>query len=209
MAHHHERNAGGSPESIKNKRTTTPSSQAVERAPDLSGHRKRGNRHEPRRACGAHPEPQGDQTITHQTSLIEKQNNTIEVIRAEMADVKEEQQNLMRQNAELQEQVFSLQSQVSAITASFPPTRSWASVAGYPSRGGPAPLTQNATASTDNHDARRVLGPLATTDVLYCVVDTSRVAEEDTDKPHQARLGQPWKKRCEPRMDKTIGAAGQ
>ncbi|KAK5435931.1 hypothetical protein LTR55_012394, partial [Exophiala xenobiotica] len=94
----------------------------------------------------------------------------------------QEPNHLTRQNAELQEQVCSLQSQVSAIPTSFPPTRSWASVAGQQSRAGPTSLTQNATASTDNHDARRVLGPLATTDALYCVIDTSRVAEEDTDK---------------------------
>jgi len=120
--------------------------------------------------------------ITQQTSLIEKQNETIEVIRADLADVKDEQQNLTRHNAELQDQVYSLQSQISTITASLPPTRSWASVAGHPSRGWPAPLSQNATVSTGNDDARRVLGPLTTTDALYCVVDTSRVAGEETDK---------------------------
>ena len=71
------------------------------------------------------------ETITQQTSLIKKQNNTIEVIRADLTDIKEEQQNLSRQNAELQERVDSLQSQVSATTAPPPLTRSWVSVAGY------------------------------------------------------------------------------
>ncbi len=121
------------------------------------------------------------ETISRQTNLIEKQNDTIEIIRADLADVKEEQQNLTRQNAELQEQVHSLQAQVSTITAS-PPARSWASVAGYQNRTEPTQLTQDVTASTDKHDPRRVLGPLTMTDALYCVIDTSRVAEEDTEK---------------------------
>jgi flagellar biosynthesis chaperone FliJ len=43
-----------------------------------------------------------EKTITQQTSLIEKQTNTIEVIRSDLAEIKEEQQNLTRQNAELQ-----------------------------------------------------------------------------------------------------------
>ena len=80
------------------------------------------------------------ETIAQQTSLIVKQNTTIEVIRADLADVKEEQQNLTRQNTELQEQVHSLQSHVSANTAVAPPMRSWASVAGYQSRIGPTQL---------------------------------------------------------------------
>jgi hypothetical protein len=122
-----------------------------------------------------------EKTITQQTSLIEKQNNTIEVIRTDLAEIKEEQQNLTRHNADLQEQVHFLQSQVSTITASPPPPRSWASVVGYQGRAGPAQPTQDATASDNNH-ARRLLGPLTTTDALYCVIDTSRVAEEDADK---------------------------
>ena len=111
-----------------------------------------------------------------------KQNTTIEVIRADLADVKEEQQNLTRQNAELQERVCSLQSQVRANTAAAPSMRSWASVAGYQSRAGPTQLTQNATATTNSHNARQLLSSLATTDALYCVIDTTRVAEGDIDK---------------------------
>ena len=123
-----------------------------------------------------------EKTITQQTSLIEKQNNTIEVIRSDLAEMKEEQQNLTRQNADLQEQVHLLQSQVSTITASTPPPRSWASVVGCQGRAGTTQRTQDATASTDNNHARRLFGPPATTDALYCVIDTSRVAEEDADK---------------------------
>jgi regulator of replication initiation timing len=120
-------------------------------------------------------------TITQQTNVIEKQNDTIEVIRADLAEIKEEQQQLVRQNAELQEQVYSLQSQVSTLTAS-PPTPSWAAVAGQRSKGGPTQLTQNATASTNDNFARRLPSPPATIDGLYCVIDTSKVAEEDTGK---------------------------
>jgi len=123
-----------------------------------------------------------EKTITQQTNLIEKQNNTIEVIRSDLAEIKEEQQNLTRQNAELQELVYSLQSQVSTTTAPPPCSRSWASVAGYPSREGATQRTQDATASTDNNRARRFFAHPAITDALYCVIDTSRVAEEDADK---------------------------
>jgi len=122
------------------------------------------------------------ETITQQTSIIEKQNNTIEGIRADLADIKEEQQNLTRQNAELHEQVHSLQSQVSTITASPPPTRSWASVAGNQNRAGPTQLSQGATASIENNYARRLPTPPVMTDALYCVIDSSRVAEEDISK---------------------------
>jgi hypothetical protein len=120
-------------------------------------------------------------TITQQTSVIKKQNDTIEFIRADLAEIKEEQQQLVRQNAVLQEQVDSLQSQVSTLTAS-PPTPSWAAVAGQRSKGGPTQLTQNATASTNNNFTRRLPSPPATIDGLYCVINTSKVAEEDTGK---------------------------
>ncbi|KAK5214493.1 hypothetical protein LTR72_012320, partial [Exophiala xenobiotica] len=47
------------------------------------------------------------ETITQQTSLIEKQNDDVEIIRVDLVDVKEEQQNPTRQNAELRDQVHS------------------------------------------------------------------------------------------------------
>jgi regulator of replication initiation timing len=121
-------------------------------------------------------------TITQQNSIIEKQNNTIEDIRTDLTEIREEQQSLTRQNAELLEQVYSLQSQVSAINVSPPPARSWASVAGHRNSAGPTQLPQSATTPTENGYARRFLSPLATTDALYCVIDTSRVGEEDADK---------------------------
>jgi cell division septum initiation protein DivIVA len=122
------------------------------------------------------------ETITQQTSIIEKQSSTIENVRADLTGIKEEQQNLKRQNAELQEQVCSLQSQISAVAASPPSTRSWASIAANRSGAESTQPTPGDTAATDNNLARSLPTSLATTDTLYCMIDTSRVVEEDTHK---------------------------
>jgi hypothetical protein len=122
------------------------------------------------------------ETIRQQTSIIEKQSNTVENVRADLAEIKAEQQNLKKQNAELQEQVCSLQSQISVYTASPPSTRSWVSIAANRSGAESMQPTPDDTASTDNNFARYFSTPPATTDTLYCTIDTSRVAEEDTDK---------------------------
>lgn len=60
---------------------------------------------------------------------ITKQNTTIENIKADLIEIKAEQQNLKTQNSELQEVVRALQSQLSIISTSPPSTRTWASIA--------------------------------------------------------------------------------
>jgi regulator of replication initiation timing len=122
------------------------------------------------------------ETITQQTNIIEKQSNTIETLRADLAGIKEEQQTLNKQNAELQEQICSLQSQISDYATSPTSTRSWASVATNRTGTRATQPTPDDTAPTDSNFARHLPIPLATTDTLYCVIDTSRVAEEDIDK---------------------------
>ena len=122
------------------------------------------------------------ETIAQQTSIIEKQSGTIEHLRTDLADIKEEQQTLNRQNAELQEQVCSLQAQISDCAVLPGSTRSWASVAANRSGTGATQQTPNDTVPIDGSLRRHHPFPSVTTDTLYCVIDTSRVTEEDTDK---------------------------
>jgi hypothetical protein len=69
------------------------------------------------------------ETITQQISIIANQNSVIDGFRADLAEIKSEQQSLKNQNAELQEEIRSLQAQLNAFSASLPSTESWASVA--------------------------------------------------------------------------------
>jgi hypothetical protein len=120
--------------------------------------------------------------VTALKEIIEKQTNVIENAQADLTEIKTEQQTLKRQNGELQEQICSLQSQISAYSASLPSTRSWASIATNQSGAEPSQPAPNDTVSTDNTFTRYPPTSSTKTDTLYCMIDTSRVADEDTNK---------------------------
>ena len=58
--------------------------------------------------------------ITQQISIIANQNSAIDGFRADLAEIKSEQQSLKNQNAEFQQEIRSLQAQLNAFSASLP-----------------------------------------------------------------------------------------
>lgn len=106
-------------------------------------------------------------------TIIEKQSQAIEEVQTEVKELKEEQQAVKEQNHELKAQVSTLQDQVGTLAAPLPSTRSWASVAAAQDGRGiaqPRSFPRDFPRATD------------TVDALHCTIDTSRVAEVDTEK---------------------------
>jgi hypothetical protein len=66
--------------------------------------------------------------VTDLKKTIAQQSAIIENNQAELVEIKEEQQAFQAQNNELQDEIRTLRGQVSALSASLPSTRSWASV---------------------------------------------------------------------------------
>ncbi|RMZ89045.1 hypothetical protein DV736_g3719, partial [Chaetothyriales sp. CBS 134916] len=74
------------------------------------------------------------------------------------------------------------EAQTDTLSGLVPSTRSWASIAaGRSGQGTRQPTLNNAATGADNL-ARHLPYLTAITDTLYCAIDTSRVAEEDTEK---------------------------
>ena len=107
---------------------------------------------------------------------IDQQNKSIKEAQSELKELKEEQQHVKEQNNELKDEICMLRDQVGTLSASLPPTQSWASIAANRTRSGSTQQTPDGNLSSN------LPHPPATTDTLYCAIDTSRVAEEDTDK---------------------------
>ena len=110
---------------------------------------------------------------------IDQQNQSIQEAQTELRELKEEQQHVKERNNELKGEICLLRDQFGTLSASLRSTPSWASIAA--NRTGPGP-TQPTPGEDANDLAKHLPNPLATTDTLHCTIDTSRVAEEDTDK---------------------------
>jgi chromosome segregation ATPase len=115
-------------------------------------------------------------------TTIDQQNKSIKEAQTELKELKEDQQQVKEQNNELKDEVCMLQAQVSTLSTSLPSTQSWASIAADRSGQGSTQRTPNDTAARANNLARYLPTLTATTDTLYRTIDTSRVAEEDSDK---------------------------
>ncbi|KAH7394638.1 hypothetical protein BKA66DRAFT_598616 [Pyrenochaeta sp. MPI-SDFR-AT-0127] len=142
------------------------------------------------------------ETIAQQSSIIANQNSITESIRTDLAAIKAEQQYLKSQNAELQEVIGQQQDtindlherlkdtqvelkqvhdQLDAITrnqtingtANSNPSPSYADVARTPPNSSPSNVRSLLSNGTT---------PSTMTNTLYCTIDVSRVASEDTDK---------------------------
>lgn len=70
-----------------------------------------------------------DRTTAQQNNAIHDHNSIIESIRADLAEIKQEQRILKAQNTELQEEVRSLRIQLETVSTLPPSTQTWASVA--------------------------------------------------------------------------------
>jgi regulator of replication initiation timing len=112
---------------------------------------------------------------------IDQQNKSILDAHAELKELKEEQQHVREQNDELKNEICTLRDQVNTLSTSLPSTRSWASIAANRTEAGSAQSVLNGALGANN-PGRYLPNPPATTDRLYCTIDTSRVAEEDADK---------------------------
>jgi regulator of replication initiation timing len=113
---------------------------------------------------------------------IDQQNRSIQEAQTELKELKEEQQHIKEQNIELKDEIGMLRDQVGSLSASLPSTPSWASVATNRTGSGSTQQTSNGVTASAHDLARSPPDPRATTDTLYCTIDTSRVADEDTDK---------------------------
>ena len=111
---------------------------------------------------------------------IDQQNKSIQEAQTELKELKEEQQQVKEQNNELKDEVCMLRDQVGCLSASLPSAPSWASIAANGTRSGSTQQTPDGNLARNL--ASNLPHPLATTDNLHCTIDTSRVAEEDTDK---------------------------
>ena len=69
------------------------------------------------------------QLTTTLQETVARQSRVIEDVRAELVEIKAEQQTIQNQNVQLQEEVRSLRTQLDSYSTSPPTTRSWATVA--------------------------------------------------------------------------------
>jgi hypothetical protein len=70
-----------------------------------------------------------NRTTAQQNNTVQDQNSIIESIRADLAEIKQEQRILKTQNTELHEEIRSLRTQLETLSALPPPTQTWASIA--------------------------------------------------------------------------------
>jgi hypothetical protein len=99
------------------------------------------------------PDDPIDRTIVQQNSIIRDQNSIIESIRADLAEIKQEQRILKTQNVELQEEIRSLRTQLETLPTLPLSTETWASVAAseYPAESNTA-LSRTTNVRTGNKD---------------------------------------------------------
>jgi len=113
-------------------RTRKPSAKVLEAQQSLRTRTiaQRSTQNEPPASAAVAPEREGrdasleevasliatlKETITQQISIIANQNSVIDSFRADLVEIKSEQQSLKNQNAELQEEIRSLQAQLNGI----------------------------------------------------------------------------------------------
>ena len=113
---------------------------------------------------------------------VNQQHESIKEAQTELRELKEEQQKAKEENSGLKDEVCMLRDHITTLLAALPSNQSWASIAA--ARNGPEDMqpTPTITATGVNNRARYVPAPTETADTFYCMIDTSRVAEEDANK---------------------------
>ncbi len=130
--------------------------------------------------------PQGSETLVELVkelvNTVKQQNEDIKEAQTALRELKEEQQKERDEKNELKDEISMLRDQVTTLLAALPSAQSWASIAA--ARNGPESMSTSSaiTLVGANHRAKQALGNTEAADLLYCTVDTSRVAEEDTEK---------------------------